>query len=80
MFLNYNALPSLPDSIRDSIVDGTVALYIQPEGFDERGTRYIMVVGDLIFRLDQNGGFIFPPLEKMPENADTSNIIELQRN
>jgi len=79
MILSYNMLPALPAPIKEAIINGVIALYVQPDGFDDKGTKYLMVMQDLVFRLNKHGELIFPPLEKMPENADKSNIVELKR-
>lgn len=80
MILNYNALPSLSTTIRDAIVRGAAYLYKQTDGFDDKGTSYILkITDDLLIRLDKDGEFILPPLESMPNNADTTNLVELQK-
>lgn len=80
MLLKYDVLSSLSIEIRDFIVKGTIILYKQRDGFDDKGTKYILKITDsLIFRLDETGKFILPPLESMPANADITNIIELQK-
>ena len=60
-------------------MSGNIALYSQQDGFDDRGTKYIMVVGDLYFRINVTGKLILPPLDKMPENADRSDLVILQK-
>jgi len=80
MILNYNDLPMLAESIRDYILQGTVYLYRQPDGFDDRGTRYLLKISNtLVFRLGEDGNFILPPLDRMPENANLADIVELRR-
>lgn len=79
MFLKYNELIDLPAQIRDGIVGGIIALYHQKDGFDDKGTKYIMVVGNMYFRLDSTGKLILPPFDKMPDNADTTDLVILQR-
>ena len=79
MILKYDVLVVLPPQIRNEIMSGNIALYSQQDGFDDRGTKYIMVVGDLYFRINVTGKLILPPLDKMPENADRSDLVILQK-
>lgn len=79
MLLKYDILVDLPPQIRNEIMSGNIALYSQKDGFDDRGTKYIMVVGDLYFRISSTGKLILPPLDKMPENADVSDLVILQK-
>ncbi|MBQ6736130.1 MAG: hypothetical protein IJQ90_01435 [Alphaproteobacteria bacterium] len=79
MILKYDVLVDLPPQIRNEIMSGNIALYSQQDGFDDRGTKYIMVVGDLYFRINVTGKLILPPLDKMPENADRSDLVILQK-
>ncbi|MBR4507564.1 MAG: hypothetical protein IKP24_03435 [Alphaproteobacteria bacterium] len=79
MILKYDVLVDLPLQIRNEIMSGNIALYSQQDGFDDRGTKYIMVVGDLYFRINVTGKLILPPLDKMPENADRSDLVILQK-
>lgn len=79
MILKYDALVDLPPQIRNEIMSGNIALYSQQDGFDDRGTKYIMVVGDLYFRINVTGRLILPPLDKIPDNADKSDLVILQK-
>ncbi len=80
MILNYNSLPFLSETIRDAVMRGSAFLYKQKDGFDDRGTSYILKITDnLLIRLDNDGEFILPPLESMPENADITNLVELKK-
>lgn len=79
MILNYNTLIDLSPEIRNGIMGGIVALYHQKDGFDDRGTKYIMVVNNMYFRIDATGKFILPPLNEMPKNADTSDLVIIQK-
>lgn len=79
MILKYDALVDLPPQIRNEIMSGNIALYSQQDGFDDRGTKYIMVVGDLYFRINVTGKLILPPLDKIPDNADKSDLVILQK-
>lgn len=79
MILKYDVLIDLPQQIRNEIMSGNIALYSQQDGFDDRGTKYIMVVGDLYFRINSTGKLILPPLDRMPENANISDLVILQK-
>lgn len=79
MILNYNELVDLPPEIRNGIMGGMIALYHQKDGFDTEGTKYIMVVNNMYFRVDKTGKLILPPFDKMPDNADTTDLVILQR-
>ena len=79
MILKYDALVDLPPQKRNEIMSGNIALYSQQDGFDDRGTKYIMVVGDLYFRINVTGKLILPPLDKIPDNADKSDLVILQK-
>ena len=79
MLLNYNTLVDLPPEIRNGIVGGMIALYHQRDGYDDKGTKYIMVVNNMYFRIDKTGKLILPPLDKMTKDADTTDLVILQK-
>ncbi len=80
MILNYDSLPLLAGNIKDYIANGQVTLYVQPEKFDNLGTRFLLMVSPtLIFRLRDDGNFILPPLTEMPQNADLTDSVVLRR-
>ena len=79
MIIKYTELPDLPDKIKDGIVAGGAVLYYQKNPCDDKGTKYIMVISNLYFRLNETGGLILPPLESMPDGADDTDVVILRK-